>query len=55
LFFSLWSSVTNRYLYSGHVLVIPQRLAKRFSELTKDEVTDLWLSAQMYFSHTSSR
>ena len=30
----------------GHVLVIPRRLVKRFEDLTKDEVCDMFLSAQ---------
>jgi bis(5'-adenosyl)-triphosphatase len=30
----------------GHCLVIPKRVVKRFPDLTPEEVTDLWLSAQ---------
>ncbi|KAJ3333215.1 hypothetical protein HDU76_010536 [Blyttiomyces sp. JEL0837] len=30
----------------GHVLVIPRRVVKRFEELTKDEISDMFLSAQ---------
>lgn len=30
----------------GHVLVIPKRVAPRFTELTAEEVTDLFLSVQ---------
>eukprot|EP00004_Rigifila_ramosa_P020207 TRINITY_DN5231_c0_g1_i2.p1 TRINITY_DN5231_c0_g1~~TRINITY_DN5231_c0_g1_i2.p1 ORF type:complete len:124 (+),score=20.94 TRINITY_DN5231_c0_g1_i2:74-445(+) len=30
----------------GHVLVSPLRLVERFAELTPNEVSDLWLSAQ---------
>ena len=32
--------------YSGHVLVSPKRVVRRFAELTKEEVSDLWLLAQ---------
>ncbi|KAL8142134.1 hypothetical protein V2J09_015166 [Rumex salicifolius] len=31
---------------SSHVLVCPKREVKRFADLTADEVTDLWLTAQ---------
>lgn len=30
----------------GHVLVCPKRVIKRFTDLTEEEVGDLWLSAQ---------
>ncbi|EGC28284.1 hypothetical protein DICPUDRAFT_160396 [Dictyostelium purpureum] len=30
----------------GHVLVCPKRVVPRFKDLTKDEITDLWVSAQ---------
>ncbi|KAJ1512778.1 hypothetical protein HMI55_006107 [Coelomomyces lativittatus] len=30
----------------GHVLVLPRRVIGRFSELSSEEVSDLWLSAQ---------
>jgi bis(5'-adenosyl)-triphosphatase len=30
----------------GHVLVIPKRIVSRFHDLSKEEVCDLWLSAQ---------
>lgn len=30
----------------GHVLIIPVRVVQRFKDLTSEEVTDLWLTAQ---------
>ena len=30
----------------GHVLVIPKRIVKRFAELSAEEVSDMFLSAQ---------
>jgi bis(5'-adenosyl)-triphosphatase len=30
----------------GHVLVLPKRITSRFHDLSKEEVRDLWLSAQ---------
>ncbi|KAF2069609.1 hypothetical protein CYY_009074 [Polysphondylium violaceum] len=30
----------------GHVLVCPKRIVPRFKDLTKEEVSDLWISAQ---------
>ncbi|XP_021894167.1 bifunctional bis(5'-adenosyl)-triphosphatase/adenylylsulfatase FHIT isoform X1 [Carica papaya] len=38
--------VNLRPVVPGHVLVCPRRIVKRFGELTADEATDLWLSAQ---------
>lgn len=32
--------------FSGHVLVCPRRLVPRFTDLTADETSDLWLTAQ---------
>jgi bis(5'-adenosyl)-triphosphatase len=32
--------------FTGHVLVIPKRCTLKFSELTPEEVADLWLTAQ---------
>eukprot|EP00002_Diphylleia_rotans_P014494 TRINITY_DN2825_c0_g1_i2.p2 TRINITY_DN2825_c0_g1~~TRINITY_DN2825_c0_g1_i2.p2 ORF type:complete len:127 (-),score=30.37 TRINITY_DN2825_c0_g1_i2:221-601(-) len=31
----------------GHVLIIPLRVVPRFADLTKDEITDMWSSAQI--------
>ncbi|XP_057872121.2 bifunctional bis(5'-adenosyl)-triphosphatase/adenylylsulfatase FHIT isoform X1 [Cryptomeria japonica] len=38
--------VNLRPVVPGHVLVCPKRMVKRFTDLTKEETTDLWLSAQ---------
>jgi hypothetical protein len=32
---------------SGHVLISPKRVVKRFAELTSDEVADMWGLAQL--------
>lgn len=31
---------------AGHVLIIPKQVVKRFADLTSEQVTDLWLTAQ---------
>lgn len=41
-----YAMVNLRPLLPGHVLVCPRREAKRFADLTADETTDLWLTAQ---------
>lgn len=41
-----YAMVNLRPLLPGHVLVCPKREVKRFTELTADETTDLWLTAQ---------
>ncbi|KAI9183396.1 Dinucleoside triphosphate hydrolase [Blastocladiella emersonii ATCC 22665] len=41
-----YAMVNFKPILPGHVLVCPRRLAPRFSDLTSDEVTDLWLTAQ---------
>ncbi|KAI9118440.1 hypothetical protein K1719_010772 [Acacia pycnantha] len=41
----LFMSINNSVLYS-HVLICPKREVKRFVDLTADETSDLWLTAQ---------
>ncbi|KAL9411774.1 hypothetical protein AB3S75_045388 [Citrus x aurantiifolia] len=41
-----YAMVNLRPLLPGNVLVCPRREAKRFADLTADETTDLWLTAQ---------
>ncbi|XP_016468493.1 bifunctional bis(5'-adenosyl)-triphosphatase/adenylylsulfatase FHIT-like isoform X2 [Nicotiana tabacum] len=41
-----YALVNLRPLLPGHVLVCPRREAKRFADLTADETSDLWLTAQ---------
>ncbi|KAL6548875.1 hypothetical protein OROHE_008720 [Orobanche hederae] len=41
-----YALVNLRPVVPGHVLVCPRREVKRFVDLTADEVSDLWLSAQ---------
>lgn len=46
--------VNLRPVVPGHVLVCPKRLVKRFADLTVEETTDLWLSAQKIGSKLES-
>lgn len=46
--------VNLRPVVHGHVLVCPKRLVKRFADLTVEETTDLWLSAQKIGSKLES-
>jgi bis(5'-adenosyl)-triphosphatase len=46
--------VNLRPVVPGHVLVCPKRLVKRFADLTAEETTDLWLSAQKVGSKLES-
>lgn len=41
-----FTMVNLRPLLPGHVLVCPRREVKRFVDLTSDETSDLWLTAQ---------
>ncbi|KAG5376249.1 hypothetical protein IGI04_040845 [Brassica rapa subsp. trilocularis] len=41
-----YAMVNLRPLLPGHVLVCPRRLMPRFTDLTADETSDLWLTAQ---------
>ncbi|XP_026427950.1 bifunctional bis(5'-adenosyl)-triphosphatase/adenylylsulfatase FHIT-like [Papaver somniferum] len=41
-----FAMVNLRPLLPGHVLVCPRREVKRFVDLTSDETSDLWLTAQ---------
>ncbi|XP_060205503.1 bifunctional bis(5'-adenosyl)-triphosphatase/adenylylsulfatase FHIT-like [Lycium barbarum] len=41
-----YALVNLRPLLPGHVLVCPRREVQRFAELTADETSDLWLTAQ---------
>ncbi|XP_047965069.1 bifunctional bis(5'-adenosyl)-triphosphatase/adenylylsulfatase FHIT-like isoform X3 [Salvia hispanica] len=41
-----YAMVNLRPLVPGHVLVCPRRDVKRFVDLTADETSDLWLTAQ---------
>ncbi|XP_019250434.1 PREDICTED: bifunctional bis(5'-adenosyl)-triphosphatase/adenylylsulfatase FHIT [Nicotiana attenuata] len=41
-----YALVNLRPLLPGHVLVCPRREVKRFADLTADETSDLWLTAQ---------
>ncbi|XP_047154775.1 bifunctional bis(5'-adenosyl)-triphosphatase/adenylylsulfatase FHIT isoform X1 [Vigna umbellata] len=41
-----YAMVNLRPLLPGHVLVCPKREVKRFVDLTGDETSDLWLTAQ---------
>ncbi|XP_055812903.1 bifunctional bis(5'-adenosyl)-triphosphatase/adenylylsulfatase FHIT isoform X2 [Solanum dulcamara] len=41
-----YALVNLRPLLLGHVLVCPRREVQRFAELTTDETSDLWLTAQ---------
>ncbi|XP_057772697.1 bifunctional bis(5'-adenosyl)-triphosphatase/adenylylsulfatase FHIT isoform X2 [Salvia miltiorrhiza] len=43
---SSYAMVNLRPLLPGHVLVCPRRDVKRFIDLTADETSDLWLTAQ---------
>ncbi|KAJ0087547.1 hypothetical protein Patl1_07690 [Pistacia atlantica] len=45
-FASMLYSVDLTYL---HVLVVPKRVVKRVFDLTADETSDLWLSAQCFY------
>lgn len=38
--------VNQKPIVPGHVLVVPRRVAQHFSDLSGDEVSDLWLAAQ---------
>lgn len=38
--------VNLRPVLPGHVLICPRREVKRFADLTADEISDLWLTAQ---------
>ncbi|CAH2069551.1 unnamed protein product, partial [Thlaspi arvense] len=46
----LWVTLTTR----AHVLVCPRRLVPRFTDLTADETSDLWLTAQKVGSRIES-
>ncbi|KAJ4706394.1 bis(5'-adenosyl)-triphosphatase [Melia azedarach] len=41
-----YAMVNLRPLFPGHVLVCPKREVKRFVDLTVDETSDLWITAQ---------
>lgn len=41
-----YAMVNLRPLLPGHVLVCPRREVKRFADLSADETSDLWLTAQ---------
>ncbi|XP_048425988.1 bifunctional bis(5'-adenosyl)-triphosphatase/adenylylsulfatase FHIT [Pyrus x bretschneideri] len=41
-----YAMVNLRPLVPGHVLVCPRREVKRFGDLTADETSDLWITAQ---------
>nr|DAD33964.1 TPA_asm: hypothetical protein HUJ06_012815 [Nelumbo nucifera] len=41
-----YAMVNLRPVLPGHVLVCPRREVKRFIDLTADEISDLWLTAQ---------
>nr|XP_043636554.1 bifunctional bis(5'-adenosyl)-triphosphatase/adenylylsulfatase FHIT-like [Erigeron canadensis] len=41
-----YALVNLRPLLPGHVLVCPRREVKRFTDLTPEETSDLWISAQ---------
>ncbi|XP_062171659.1 bifunctional bis(5'-adenosyl)-triphosphatase/adenylylsulfatase FHIT isoform X2 [Alnus glutinosa] len=41
-----FAMVNLRPVVPGHVLVCPRREVKRFVDLTADEISDLWLTAQ---------
>ncbi|KAL5720743.1 bis(5'-adenosyl)-triphosphatase [Ranunculus cassubicifolius] len=41
-----YAMVNLRPLLPGHVLVCPKREVKRFVDLTADETSDLWMTAQ---------
>ncbi|KAL3328203.1 hypothetical protein AABB24_035706 [Solanum stoloniferum] len=41
-----YALVNLRPLLPGHVLVCPRREVQRFAELTTDETSDLWITAQ---------
>ncbi|XP_042030566.1 bifunctional bis(5'-adenosyl)-triphosphatase/adenylylsulfatase FHIT-like [Salvia splendens] len=41
-----YAMVNSRPLLPGHVLICPRRDVKRFIDLTGDETSDLWLTAQ---------
>ncbi|XP_059429844.1 bifunctional bis(5'-adenosyl)-triphosphatase/adenylylsulfatase FHIT isoform X3 [Corylus avellana] len=41
-----YALVNLRPVVPGHVLVCPRREVKRFVDLTADEISDLWLTAQ---------
>ncbi|KAH9308928.1 hypothetical protein KI387_036839, partial [Taxus chinensis] len=49
-----YALVNLRPVVPGHVLVCPRRLVKRFAELSAEETTDLWLSAQRIGSKIES-
>ena len=41
-----YALVNLKPIVPGHVLVVPQRLVRRYAELTADEVSDMFLTAQ---------
>ncbi|XP_010650789.1 bifunctional bis(5'-adenosyl)-triphosphatase/adenylylsulfatase FHIT [Vitis vinifera] len=41
-----FAMVNLRPVLPGHVLICPRREVKRFADLTADEISDLWLTAQ---------
>ncbi|XP_071917796.1 bifunctional bis(5'-adenosyl)-triphosphatase/adenylylsulfatase FHIT-like isoform X2 [Coffea arabica] len=49
-----YAMVNLRPLLPGHVLVCPRREVKRFVDLTADETSDLWLTAQEVGSQLES-
>ncbi|XP_027112921.1 bifunctional bis(5'-adenosyl)-triphosphatase/adenylylsulfatase FHIT isoform X2 [Coffea arabica] len=49
-----YAMVNLRPLLPGHVLVCPRREVKRFVDLTADETSDLWLTAQKVGSQLES-
>nr|XP_028943908.1 bifunctional bis(5'-adenosyl)-triphosphatase/adenylylsulfatase FHIT-like [Malus domestica] len=49
-----FAMVNLRPLVPGHVLVCPRREVKRFGDLTADETSDLWITAQKVGSRLES-
>nr|XP_028955371.1 bifunctional bis(5'-adenosyl)-triphosphatase/adenylylsulfatase FHIT [Malus domestica] len=49
-----YALVNLRPLVPGHVLVCPRREVKRFVDLTADETSDLWITAQRVGSRLES-
>ncbi|KNE65938.1 hypothetical protein AMAG_10226 [Allomyces macrogynus ATCC 38327] len=41
-----YGMVNTKPILPGHVLVVPRRVVQRFTDLTPDEVTDLWMASQ---------
>ncbi|XP_062016085.1 bifunctional bis(5'-adenosyl)-triphosphatase/adenylylsulfatase FHIT-like [Rosa rugosa] len=49
-----YALVNMRPVVPGHVLVCPRREVKRFADLTVDETSDLWITAQKVGSRLES-